>query len=242
MCLLMAIDSRVWQLVTEADLVAKAVFVILLVFSILSWAVILSKIRLFRKAKFETQRFLTTFRRRKKVADVYNSLVGMRHTPLSRILAEGYKDLEHLVQRKPAGNPESLLQYGVARTGAEAADYDHVQSMRLTLQRISQEELAKLEKNVTVLATTGNVAPFFGLLGTIWGVMDSFLSIGIRGQANLAVVAPGIAVALIATIVGLAAAIPAVIGYNYCVSQLRNWANQMDNFSLELTTALLKEQ
>ena len=241
------IDSRVWQLVVDADPVAKGVLAILAFISVLSWAVIINKIRVFRRARSESDQFLASFRRRRRIADVYANLVSLRHTPLARIFAEGFKDLEHL-QRKEAHNPRPVaIVRGEAVRGAAPAEDDllgvsQIDALRLTLSRVAGEELARYEKTVTVLATTGNVAPFFGLLGTIWGVIDAFLSIGIRGQANLAVVAPGIAEALIATIVGLAAAIPAVMGYNYCVSRLRELSGQMDNFTLELLTAFLKEQ
>ena len=111
----------------------------------------------------------------------------------------------------------------------------------MTLERTGAEEVNRLEKAIVFLATTGNISPFFGLLGTVWGIMNAFASIGVRGSATLAVVAPGIAEALIATIAGLAVAIPAVMAYNFFNNKLKVISTQVDNFALEFLSAVKKE-
>lgn len=232
------LENQVWQLVTGSDLFSKVILSILVFMSAVSWGVIAAKLAQFRRVRADSERFLNTFRRRRSLAEVYTSLSGMRGTPLSRMLEQGVKDRDEL-SRRHAPNPHPPLKLESRPEGYLTKD--DLDTIAITLKRVSQEEIAKLEKNVPFLATTGNSAPFFGLLGTVWGVMTAFLAIGIRGQATLAVVAPGIAAALIATIVGLAAAIPAVMGYNYCNSRLKETAVQTDSFALELLTAFWKE-
>jgi biopolymer transport protein TolQ len=240
---MLLLDNQIWQLVTGSDFFSKIILAILVFMSALSWGVIVIKLGQFKLVKAQSERFLNTFRRRRSLSEVYTNLSGFRGTPLSRMLEQGAKDKDELSRRhalgNPGGNPHTKLDAPLKSEGYLTKD--DVDTIAITLKRVSQEEIAKLEKNVSFLATTGNSAPFFGLLGTVWGVMDAFLSIGIRGQATLAVVAPGIAAALIATIVGLAAAIPAVMGYNYCNSRLKEIAVQTDSFALELLTAFWKE-
>ncbi len=243
---MLLLENQIWQLVTSADLFSKTVLAILVVLSIFSWGIIVTKIRQFKKVRGESERFLHTFRRRRNLSEVYTPLSGMRTTPLAHILEQGAKDRDELSRRHsqnaaPKSNPNPQLKFEASPLIEGYLTKDDLDTIAITLKRVSQEEIAKLEKNVSFLATTGNTAPFFGLLGTVWGVMDSFLSIGIRGQATLAVVAPGIAEALIATIVGLAAAIPAVMGYNYCNSRLKATAALTNSFALELLTAFWKE-
>jgi biopolymer transport protein TolQ len=237
---MLLLENQVWQLVTGSDFFSKIILGILVFMSAISWGVIAAKLMQFRRVKADSERFLNTFRRRRSLTEVYTSLSGMRGTPLSRMLEQGAKDRDEL-SRRHQQNPNPGPQLKLEGKPEGYLTKDDLDTIAITLKRVSQEEIAKLEKNVPFLATTGNSAPFFGLLGTVWGVMDAFLAIGIRGQATLAVVAPGIAAALIATIVGLAAAIPAVMGYNYCNSRLKEMAVQTDSFALELLTAFWKE-
>jgi biopolymer transport protein TolQ len=135
------------------------------------------------------------------------------------MLEAGFKELDDLHRVK--NNPQESNQISVMESPATDAHKDRWDIIRMTLERVGSEELNRLEKSTVFLATTGNVSPFFGLLGTVWGIMHSFASIGIRGSASLAVVAPGIAEALVATIMGLAVAIPAVMAYNFFNSKLK---------------------
>lgn len=232
--------GTVFEMVAEMGFFAKIVLIILLFLSVVSWAITFNKIWLFRKVDSETQKFLSVFRRRKSIAEVYRSCVSLRSTPLSRMLEAGYKELEELSKRERNPNPGSYLPLeSESRLGTEKEKLDVI---RMTLERIGSEEITRLEKAIVFLATTGNISPFFGLLGTVWGIVDAFASIGVRGSASLAVVAPGIAEALIATIVGLAVAIPAVMAYNFFNNKLKIISTQVDNFALEFLAAVEKEE
>jgi biopolymer transport protein TolQ len=221
-------------MVAQSTFFAKVVLLILLFFSVVSWGIIINKIRLFKKVDSDTKKFLSAFRKRKKISEAYLSCLNYKNSPLTKVLAEGYKELEDILKTERLSNPQTLDQ-------ALTLDEERVDSVRMALERAGSEELERLGRNVVILATTGNISPFLGLLGTVWGVMVSFASIGVRGSASLAVVAPGIAEALIATIVGLAVAIPAVIGYNHINNKLKAISVVVDNFSLEFLSAVKKE-
>lgn len=204
--------ASVPALVAHSGLFAKAILLILLVMSVYSWAVLWNRLRLYSRIARADQRFLTSFRQLKVEQDC--RLVCQQH-------------------------PQSLLAR-VALTGQRALDQDAAGSASMryemtqrAMDRFANEESAVLERHVGFLATTGSVAPFIGLMGTVWGVMSAFLNIGTQGSASLVVVAPGIAEALIATVAGLAAAIPAVVGYNHLVGRLREFGHATAQFSTE---------
>lgn len=219
---------------------AKIVLIILLFLSVVSWAITFNKMGLFRKANSETLKFLTLFRRRKSIAEAYLPCVSLRKTPLSKMLEAGYKEIEELSKGKR--NPHSDTHLSLEPDLELTTKKDKLDVIRMTLERTGSEEIARLEKTIVFLATAGNISPFFGLLGTVWGIMDAFASIGVKGSASLAVVAPGIAEALISTIVGLAVAIPAVMAYNFFNNKLKIISTQMDNFALEFLSAVKKEE
>jgi biopolymer transport protein TolQ len=220
------------RMILESGIFAKVILLILLFFSVISWGIIINKFRVFRRVEAETRRFLATFRKSKGLPEAYLACITLRRTPLSRMLEVGFKETEQLSKMGYSDNPlkEELL------TPERKSEI-----VRMTLDRVGAEEIGKLERYVVFLATTGNISPFLGLLGTVWGIMDSFASIGVRGSASLAVVAPGIAEALIATIFGLAVAIPGVIGYNYFNNRLKFVTSDIDNFSLEFLSTAKKE-
>jgi biopolymer transport protein TolQ len=221
---------NILRMVLESGLFAQIVLLILVFFSIFSWAIIIHKSRVFSRVDSHTRKFLQTFRRRKRLSEVYLACLSFDRTPLSKMLEVGYKELEEIFKGEnvPANKGVNI-------------DNERLEDIRTTMDRVGTEELENLGRRVTFLATTGNTSPFLGLLGTVWGVMDSFASIGVRGSASLAVVAPGIAQALIATIFGLIVAIPAVIGYNHFGNKLKATAVQVDNFSSEFISAVKKE-
>lgn len=221
---------NILRMVLESGLFAQVVLIILVFFSVVSWAIMIHKSRVFKKVDSHTRKFLKTFRKRKRLSEVYLACLSFNRTPLSRMLETGYKELEETLRAQAAG-----VNRGVN------VDNERLEDIKATMDRIGTEELENLGSRVTFLATTGNTSPFLGLLGTVWGVMDSFASIGVRGSASLAVVAPGIAQALIATIFGLMVAIPAVIGYNHFGNKLKATAVQVDNFSSEFISAVKKE-
>ena len=232
--------GTVFEMVAEMGFFAKIVLIILLFLSVVSWAITFNKIALFRKVSSETQKFLSIFRRRKSIAEVYRSCVSLRKTPLSKMLEAGYKELEEL--SKGERNPHTGTHLPLGLELNLAIEKEKLDVIRMTLERTGSEEITRLEKAIVFLATTGNISPFFGLLGTVWGIVDAFASIGVRGSATLAVVAPGIAEALIATIIGLAVAIPAVMAYNFFNNKLKIISTQIDNFTLEFLTAVKKEE
>jgi biopolymer transport protein TolQ len=232
--------GTIYQMITGMGTFAQMVLLVLLFLSVISWAITIYKILLYRRVNADTNKFLATFRRRRSIREVYLSCVGLKKTPLSPMLEAGFKELEEIgrTDKNPHKDREAPL---VVEFGPHPHK-DRLDVVRMTLERVGSEEINRLEKSNVFLATTGNISPFFGLLGTVWGIMDSFASIGVRGSASLAVVAPGIAEALIATVVGLAVAIPAVMAYNFFNNQLKVFSTQVDNFSLEFLSAVKKEE
>ena len=227
------LSGGIWNMIGSSGIIAQAILLLLFWFSVVSWGIIVYKWKIFKKARAQSQKFLSLFRQKRSFSEASATLAAMSGTPLSKILVTGYRTVQEIARDNPVyvkeTNPKIALTF-------EALD-----EVKSAVQRTTTEELEKLEKYLVFLATTGNIAPFLGLLGTIWGVMDSFRSIGIKGSASLAVVAPGIATALIATIVGLAVAIPAVIGFNYFNNKLRGFSVLFDNFSSELVFQIKKE-
>ena len=222
-------NHSIWALVMGAGWVVKGVMLMLLVFSIACWGIILTKSLTLSRAKKQTQLFFDAFRESRKFSILYAEAKQLTFSPLAQVFKAGYAELNRL----------SRLQSGQQRNGAEGAqepEYERTAMDNVTrsLQQAATAERTRLERGVNFLATTGSSAPFIGLFGTVWGIIESFRSIGVAKSASLAVVAPGIAEALIATAAGLAAAIPAVIFYNYFLSRINTMATEMDNFSAEL--------
>jgi len=226
--------DNILKMIAESDLFAKIVLLILVVFSIISWGIMINKIKLFKKVDSDTSKFRSAFRKRKRLSDVYLVCSSFKRSPLSRLMENGYNELQNVLKLEQFENPK-------AKVVDISLDQEQTEIIKMALEKTSSEELQKLGSKVTFLATTATVAPFLGLMGTIWGVIDSFASIGARGSASLAVVAPGIALALVATIVGLFVAIPAVIGYNHINNKLKAISTEVDNFSLDFLSSVKKE-
>jgi biopolymer transport protein TolQ len=237
-------EGTLFGMIKDMDFVAQVVLLVLLFLSLVSWAITFHKIALFRRTNSETERFISLFRKRPSIPEVYVACIKFRRTPLARMLEEGFRELDEVrsVEKNPFADIQTELTGKPAAADQTGHDKDRWDVIRMTLERVGQEEINRLEKSVVFLATTGNVSPFFGLLGTVWGIMHSFASIGVRGSASLAVVAPGIAEALVATIMGLAVAIPAVMAYNFFNAKLKVIATQVDNFELEFLAAAKKEE
>ena len=219
---LLLIQSDLLSLLRQAGPVAKLILLLLAGFSVLSWAVMWDRWRVFRASESETDRFMELFRSTSSLAQVREQQDGFVQTPLAPIFRVGFHELSQSVPRQ-----------GEAPT-PRAADLG-LRNLDRALGRAAREEAARLERGLGFLATTASATPFIGLLGTVWGIMNAFQAIGLSGTANLAVVAPGIAEALINTAAGLAAAIPAVLGYNHFLGRLRRMVVRMENFSSELT-------
>ncbi len=209
-------------LVYSAGPVAKTVVVILLVFSIVSWAIIFFKWKQYRKTEKDGQRFISHVRE----ADSFKKLLSIyRDDPensFSRLVLACYKEIAGREKDNPQVRPETIPLIENA--------------MRIAVS----EETERLERRLSFLATTANTAPFIGLFGTVWGIMDSFREIGLKGTTSLSVVAPGISEALIATAIGLATAIPAVLAYNYFLGRLKRVLAKMENAAMMILNIIEK--
>jgi len=216
--LLVFFQGDVLQYVASTGLVARIVLLILLFFSVLSWAIIFQKYRAFKRALSESLEFLHIFRQSKKLSDIRSSCSLLKGSPLPEVFQAGYREIEN--QATTSENPGKP----VIRS---------LDSVRRALQIGSTEELSRLEKWMPWLATTAAASPFIGLFGTVWGIMDAFHGLGMAGTASLRTVAPGISEALITTAAGLFAAIPALIAYNQYVQRLKHFGSMLDDFALE---------
>jgi biopolymer transport protein TolQ len=225
-------SGGVWQIVGETGLFGQIILITLLFFSLASWGIIINKYRLFKKVELQNTIFMNAFRRGRKLTELTAQANSLRLSPLAGIFSTGYNELRDIAEaNNNTGNSENSVFM---------LNENQMDAIEMTLDRAATEEISKLEKSVVFLATTANASPFLGLLGTVVGIMDAFWSIGERGSASLAVVAPGIAEALLVTIVGLGAAIPAVIGYNWASNRIKIFNDKSANFTLEFLTRLKK--
>lgn len=222
-------DQTLMAIILGAGWMVKAVMLLLLLFSVVCWGIILTKAITLSRARKDTQLFFDAFRESRKFSLLYAEAKQFTFSPLAQVFKAGYAELTRLSRIQAAGqkdSPESAQEPEYERTGMD--------NVTRSLQQAVAAERARLERGVNFLATTGSSAPFIGLFGTVWGIMESFRRIGVMKSASLAVVAPGIAEALIATAAGLAAAIPAVIFYNYFLGRINSISTEMDNFASEL--------
>jgi biopolymer transport protein TolQ len=202
--------------------VARGVLVVLLLFSFVSWAIILYKGLALSRARAQSETFLDVFRKSSKFSEVNSVCVQLKASPLVGVFQAGYQEVNQQVRTGSGG--------GAAQGRPTVRSLD---SLSRALARAATVEATRLERRVTFLATTASVTPFVGLFGTVWGIMNAFERIGTMGSANLAVVAPGISEALITTATGLLAAIPAAVFFNFYTSRIRVLTAMMDDFSLE---------
>jgi biopolymer transport protein TolQ len=210
-------NINIFTIIAEADIVVQLILLLLVFFSVFSWAIIFFKYKTIKAGFKQSAKFLDVFRRSKSLADVNEAAKKLRASPLAVIFLAGNRELAY--QSKAS-----------AENGWSAAKTD---SLNRALLKASNAEVSRLEKMMFFLATTGSVSPFIGLFGTVWGIMISFIRIGAMRSASLQVVAPGIAEALIATAVGLFAAVPAVIAYNYFLGRIKDLIADMEDFSFE---------
>src|SRR6201996_899743 len=207
-------SGEITSLFSNTGLVAKTVLLILLCFSLFSWAIIVSKLALYRRARVQSGRFVRAFRKATRLQDVAAVSDQFKPSPLVSVFEGAYEELRCQGPRL------------------------NVTSIQRSTQIASSEELTRLERRLPWLATTGAVTPFIGLFGTVWGIIDAFHGLGDAGAATLRAVAPGISEALITTAAGLFTAVPAVIAYNLIGSSLRDFAARGDDFSLEMLNAV----
>jgi len=216
------IGGQIVDLVGETGPVAKVVLLILLIFSVISWAIILSKWSLLRRARIQSGRFSRAFRKAQRLQDVAAVAEQFKPSPLVAVFEGGFDEYR--------------------RQGGSTGVVKSVVAVQRAMQIANSEELTRFERNIPWLAITGAVTPFVGLFGTVWGIIDAFHGLGTAGAATLRAVAPGISEALITTAAGLAAAIPAVIAYNLIGSSIREFAARGDDFALEMLNAVERTQ
>jgi len=208
-------DFSLFSLFIRADIIVKSVIIILIVCSIYSWAVIIEKIRLFKKINQSTEEFETKYWNSKYTESFYNNLPSNIEDPMALVFKDAMQNL--LKRRSKADLQDRMIT--MLETGIE-------------------KQMSKISKGYTFLATVGSTAPFIGLFGTVWGIMNSFQSIAISRNTSLAIVAPGIAEALFATALGLLAAIPAVIAYNKFNNDSGLYSKRLENFSKRFLTII----
>ncbi len=207
------LQNDVLQMILDAGPVSQGVIAVLLLFSLLSWTIIFAKGNALRKARTRNEQFLKAFRRTQKLAEMNTLAAQFQAAPLAVVFEFGYQEVERQVNGK--------------------GRLHNIPALQRAMQLGSGEELTRLERNMSWLATTASATPFIGLFGTVWGVIDSFRGLGQEGGASLRAVAPGISEALIATAFGLLAAIPALIFYNYFLHRIKEIGARMDDFGLE---------
>jgi biopolymer transport protein TolQ len=201
------------------------VLTILLFFSIVSWAIMINKILHLNRVKIISQKFIDFFWDTKEFDAINAQIDKYKECPIAEVFREGYRETEHFIEIENSDKSK--------KSNKLSTDLSAIDNISRTLRKTSSIEIEKLEKDLTFLATTGATTPFIGLFGTVWGIMNAFRNIGEAGSTSLAIVAPGISEALITTAIGLAAAIPAVIGYNYLQNRIRVTLSDMDNFSYD---------
>lgn len=235
-----AFGHDIVQMIIHAGLMVKFVLFVLFVFSVISWTIIFFKWRLVRKAKKQNAKFMEIYWGSRGLKRIYMESKSLESSPVANVFRAGYGEFSRM--RRIQGSSESPdmgdLSWADGLTQSKNTIMDNLER---TLKKSSMDQGNRLESALTFLATTGNTAPFIGLFGTVWGIMESFRGIGLKGSANLAVVAPGISEALIATAAGLAAAIPAVVAFNYFSNKIWELKGDMDIFASDFTSMVERQ-
>jgi biopolymer transport protein TolQ len=222
----------VFYMLSGAGPVVKFVMLLLLFFSITSWAIMFIKFRYVRKAFKESDEFIDIFWQCRNLADAFSKAKALRSSPVARIFITAYMEMAR-------SDSKDKKQLQIKRTQSNYLQI--IGSIKRSLNRSIGVEVRRLVQLVPFLATAGNISPFIGLFGTVWGIMGTFHGIGLSGSASLAVVAPGISEALIATAAGLAVAIPSVIGYNYFTDRIRVLDSELQSFSSDLLNIIERD-
>ncbi|HIF59508.1 MAG TPA: protein TolQ [Rhodospirillales bacterium] len=220
-----ATDFSVWALFLKADIIVKAVMIFLFVASIWCWAIIVEKILRLRKLNSSAEKFEDIFWSGGSLDTLYDQIGTQPTDPMSAVFSAAMREWRRSVDSGGGPDSSSSLMERINRV------------MDVTVNR----EIERIERQMTILASTGSTAPFVGLFGTVWGIMNSFQAISITKNTSLAVVAPGIAEALFATALGLVAAIPAVIAYNKISKDMDRYAARLDDFSSEFSAIILRQ-
>jgi len=211
-------------MVIGAGPVVQLVLYFLILFSVFSWGIIFYKLRQVRIARRQSQRFIEIFWDTKNLTTIHTTSQELKQSPVAQVFRAGYQELVRLTRAKRQTNP------GEAEITTELGGIENVER---AMKRAANQEITRLERALTFLATTASATPFIGLFGTVWGIMTAFRGLSVTQSSSIQAVAPGIAEALIATATGLVAAIPAVIAYNHFARQIRVLSAEMENFSSE---------
>ena len=229
-----------FHIVRHAGLMVQFVLLLLLFFSIMSWAIMIMKYRYIKKAFAESAEFIDFFWKSRNLSNAFTKAKQLRGSPVARIFRVGYGELKNLSRsgtskkQEPKGSSES-------ENVSLSASFTGIENVKRALRRAINSETTRMIRMVPFLATTGNTAPFIGLFGTVWGIMSSFHGIGLKGSASLAAVALGISEALVATAAGLAAAIPAVIAFNHFMQKIRIIESELHNFSADFLNIIERD-
>lgn len=228
------------DLIRDSGAEVWMVLLILMGFSVVSWAVIASKIILLRKTKRETEAFFRSYEQQPTFSAIYKDIEArqLQSNPFAAIFLKGYRELLR-ISASPQGARSQ--EQGVREPARLAVEWTGLESVERAVRQEGAFQVHRYERALGFLATTGSTAPFVGLFGTVLGIIRSFHEIGMRGSASLATVAPGISEALVATAAGLAAAIPAVVAYNYFVQKIRGIASEMDQFITEFLNLVQRQ-
>jgi biopolymer transport protein TolQ len=225
------------NMISNAGLMVQFVLLLLLFFSITSWAIILIKFRYIKRAYQESAAFTELFWKSKDLSNAFRQAKELEGSPIARIFRIGYVELKKISQRGVSEGDDDRPD----RSSGLGARFAGMDNIKRALRRAINTETTRMTQMVPFLATTGNTTPFIGLFGTVWGIMNSFHGIGLRGSASLAVVAPGISEALVATAAGLAVAIPAVIAFNYFMQKIKILESELNSFSADFLNIIERD-
>jgi len=228
------------NMIINAGLMVQFVLLLLLFFSVTSWAIMILKYRYIKKAFSESAEFIDFFWKSRNLSNAFSQAKLLRGSPVARIFRVGYVELKKL--SRSGGKMTSESEHSSETESASLSSrFTGIDNVKRALRRAINAETTRMTRMVPFLATTGNTTPFIGLFGTVWGIMNSFHGIGLSGSASLAVVAPGISEALIATAAGLAAAIPAVIAFNHFMQKIRIIESELQNFAADFLNIIERD-
>jgi biopolymer transport protein TolQ len=220
------VQLSIFDMITHAGPIGQLVMFTLLIFSIVSWTIVIMKARLFRKVRLDSEDFLETFWNSSNLNEANSAASEFEYSPQAAVFIAGFGELQKINKirnRKEETRVNETLEMQLAT----------MDNLKRAVRKAETQKISQLGSSLSFLATTGSATPFIGLFGTVWGIMASFHDIGQRGSASLAVVAPGISEALVATAAGLAVAIPAVIFFNFFSNKLEVVVGQVSNFSTD---------
>lgn len=211
------------DLVWGSGPVVQSVLYLLVLFSVISWGIIFQKFRQVRSARMQSERFIHIFWESQDLESIHDKSMALALSPVGQVFRAGYEEMVRVSQTRKENKKGKGL----------STDLGGAENVARAMKRATTVEITKLEKALTFLATTSSTAPFVGLFGTVWGIMNAFMGLSVTNTSSIQAVAPGIAEALIATAAGLAAAIPALMAYNHFANKIKILSSDMDNFSHE---------